>query len=230
MLESPTLVLVCKRPMPGFGKQRLTASLGMEMTQRMAEALLNCALEDAQEWAGSVVIAPSSPEDAAWATALLSLSQLWVQPQVPGNLGQRLNALDFALRRKGVKQLVYIGSDSPGLVEADYTAVRSALQQHDTVLMPAIDGGVVLMASNQPWPALADLPWSSDQLGGSLIDCCRAEGQSVAILDEGFDIDERADLKKLFEVLADDLRPARRALYQLTSQIMSTAEINYAKF
>lgn len=101
MKKSTALVLVCKRPKLGFGKQRLAASLGVEMTQRIAEELLNCALEDLRGWAGSVVIAPSSQEDVEWAMSLMRQPNVWVQPQMPGNLGQRLNTLDFELRSKG---------------------------------------------------------------------------------------------------------------------------------
>lgn len=227
MEKSTALVLVCKRPKLGFGKQRLVASLGVEMTQRVAEALLNCALEDLRSWAGSVVIAPSSQEDIEWAAALMRQPNVCVQPQMPGNLGQRLNTLDFELRSKGMRRLIYIGSDSPELTEKDYAAVCDAMQHQDVVLMPATDGGVVLMANTHPWPYLADLPWSSSQLGDALADCCRDKGQSVAILRESFDIDEVEDVVKLAEVLAKDLRPARRVLHELASQIISLASVHH---
>jgi glycosyltransferase A (GT-A) superfamily protein (DUF2064 family) len=42
----PTLVLLCKRPAPGHGKQRLAASLGAERACAVAWALLDCALEE----------------------------------------------------------------------------------------------------------------------------------------------------------------------------------------
>lgn len=58
-MDDVTLVLVCKRPAPGVGKQRLTMSLGNEMTQQIATALLACALEDACDWSDRVVIAPA---------------------------------------------------------------------------------------------------------------------------------------------------------------------------
>lgn len=93
MAELATLVLVCKRPALGFGKQRLVARLGMEVTKRVAEVLLVCALEDAYNWTDPIVIAPASPHDHDWAVALSSLmhSSVMVLPQVSGNLGQRLN-------------------------------------------------------------------------------------------------------------------------------------------
>ena len=230
MAELPTLVLVCKRPTLGFGKQRLAAKLGMEVTHRVAEALLACALEDACNWPGPIVIAPASPHDHDWAVALSSPmhSSVMVLPQVSGNLGQRLNVLDSALRDEGIEQLVFIGSDSPGLTQTDYAAVRNALQCDDTVLKPALDGGVVLMASNCPWPELTDLPWSSSLLGEALAKNCRDSGHSVATLSEGFDVDEPEDLMKLISMLGDEQRPARKALYTLISDLIPVKEIKRA--
>ena len=226
-MTEPTLILVCKRPAPGSGKQRLAASLGIEMTQKVAEALLACALEDACNWPGPVVIAPASAADVDWARNLSAPipSPVMIIPQVTGNLGQRLNTLDQTLRAQGMKQLVFIGSDSPGLDTADYAATRAALQHADIVLIPALDGGVVLMASRCAWPDLSALPWSSDQLGATLIDACRSAKQSVKTLGQGADVDEIGDFVKLVDLLKHDQRPARRLLLELTKNIISTLKI-----
>lgn len=221
MLKPGTLILVCKRPTLGTSKQRLVARLGHEKTLRIAKALLDCALEDVLQWQGSIVIAPADVADCEWAISLLPESrQAEVLPQRMGNLGQRLNSLDQALRSFGYTQLVYIGSDAPSLQSWDYIACQQALQRYDTVLIPAIDGGVVLMASNLPWPQLSDLPWSTTQLGATLIARCKNEGQSVAILEERADVDEFADCVRLISELKDDRRPARLALQRLIKSII----------
>ncbi|MBA3754997.1 MAG: DUF2064 domain-containing protein [Nitrosomonas sp.] len=224
-----TLVLVCKRPAPVSGKQRLTASLGIKTTQQVATALLACALEDACDWRGPVVIAPARAEDAEWARALSTPipSAVTILPQVAGNLGQRLNALDQTLRAQGMEQLVFIGSDAPGLGTADYMATCTALQHADVVLIPALDGGVVLMANRCVWPDLSGLPWSSEQLGIALVDVCRVAGQSMKTLGQGYDVDELEDFVKLTTLLQQDQRPARRALFELTNTIMSTMKITH---
>ena len=226
-MTEPTLILVCKRPAPGIGKQRLTASLDTEMTQKIADALLACALEDACDWPGPVVIAPASVEDVEWARALSApvTSPVTVAPQVAGNLGQRLNALDQTLRAQGMKQLVFIGSDAPGLDTADYAATCAALHHADVVLIPALDGGVVLMANRYAWPDLSALPWSSGQLGVALINACRKARQSVRTLRQGTDVDEIEDLLRLVTLLRQDSRPARCALLELTQNILSTLKI-----
>ncbi|SCY66170.1 hypothetical protein SAMN05216420_1129 [Nitrosospira sp. Nl5] len=229
MIET-ALVLVCKRPSSGIGKQRLAATLGPEIATRIAEALLACALEDACEWPGPVVIAPAHPSDCAWAGTLLPQLQPKVRilPQATaGNLGLRLNGLDQALRDAGMKRLVYIGSDAPALAAADYDAVNDALLRHDTVLIPAEDGGVVLMASCRQWPMLGALPWSTARLGAALADCCRAIGQSVAMLTQSFDVDERDDFFRLSAALRADRRPARRALHALACDLVQLRQADH---
>lgn len=230
-MAEAALVLVCKRPGLGIGKQRLAASLGREAANEVAEALLACALEDVRAWPGPVVIAPAHAEDYAWAEALLGEAhpQVRIKPQAEGNLGQRLNVLDGELRAAGLEKLVYIGSDAPELGAADYAAASEALECHDTVLAPSSDGGVVLMASRKPWPSLVDLPWSTPHLGIALADCCRAEGHSVGALPHGFDVDEKDDLVRLIMSLSRDLRPARRTLHELASRLVPFNEMDHVQ-
>lgn len=206
----PALILVCKRPALGHGKQRLAARLGAVATLEMAERLLDCALEDLAQWPGARVIAPDAATHCSWASELLP--DCLCLPQSAGNLGERLNALDRQLRAAGERTLVFIGSDAPALTEDDYQRVRRALDEVDSVLLAACDGGVVLMASNRPWPDLAELPWSTPQLGESLATACRQAGHSLQVCGESFDVDEPADLAWARRALADDPRPARQRL------------------
>ena len=223
------LVLVCKRPALGIAKQRLAASVGQEGARRVAEALLACALEDAREWPGPVVIAPAHASDYAWAASLLPQLQpkIHIVPQTEGNLGQRLNAVDRSLRERGLEQLIYIGSDAPALVAADHAAAREALLNHDIVLKPAADGGVVLMGSRRSWPMLTRCR-STSHLGSALADCCQAAG-SLAMLAHSFDVDEKQDMLHLITALKADQRPARQSLYQLTCDIVRVGALGHAQ-
>lgn len=69
------------------------------MTQQGATVLLVCVLEDICDWRGPVVIALTRAEDAEWVSALSASipSAVTILPQVAGDLGQRLNALDQTL-------------------------------------------------------------------------------------------------------------------------------------
>lgn len=222
----PTLVLVCKQTTAVSGLSQV--SQDMEITQRITEALLACALEDAAQWPGPVVIAPASQYGYDWAVAL-SLpirSPVMILPQMPGDsVGKQLNILDQELRAKGASQLVFIGSDASELSTKDYLDVIDALQYFDTVLKPIKNAGVALMASNKPWPDLSALPWDADRLNTSLSQACRDENHSLIKLEPACNIDELDGFVKLIMLLEKDKRPARRALHQLISEMISVTKL-----
>ena len=86
------------------------------------------------------------------------------------------------------------------------------LLTHDVVLGAAEDGGVVLMGARCPWPELAPLPWSGNDLGKQLELLCVQCGLTVKYLPARYDIDFANDLPRLHADLHADQRPARRAL------------------
>lgn len=212
--KQATLVLFCKRPKLQQGKQRLAAEISAECTLKVAEALLNCALEDAKNWQGPTVIACSDTNDLLWAQAQLPDAQ--VIPQMNqeqiSNFGQRLNYVDNNLRTLGHESIVFIGTDAPILNKHIYHSITAALEDNDVVLSHADDGGVVAMASNKPWPNLTALPWSTDLLSQALNDHCQAHQLSVKYAKSGYDVDYITDLQKLLIDLKSDVRPARKAL------------------
>ena len=207
-------MLFCRCPQLGQGKQRLARSLGEARALAIGEALLDCALEDAAAWPGGLVIAPGDPAQAAWAERLLERAAT-VSPQQEGNLGERLNAVDRAVRALGHERLLFIGSDAPSLTVPDLLAAAQELERSDVVLIPAEDGGVVLMGARRAWPDLAALPWSEATLGDALERCCLESGLTVRRLRGSYDVDEAADLKKVLNALSRDARPARRRLSEL---------------
>lgn len=214
MTAQPTLVILCRRPALGVGKQRLASALGAACARDVGLALLDCALEDAAQWPGPVVLAPAEHSDATWATTLLDRDAA-VIPQSGGNLGERLNGVDGTLRAQGHGQIVYIGSDAPAHTAQLYARVCGALNGADAVLVPALDGGVTLMGARRAWPMLTDLPWSTPALGAALSIVCEDGQMSVSQISSSFDVDAAPDLQRATHALADDPRPARRRLLAL---------------
>lgn len=214
---SAALVLFCRRPAPGIGKQRLARALGETRALAIATALLECALEDIADWPGALVISPACEEDLGWAEGLVARpKRLIAQPQ--GNLGQRLRQVDAETRRLGFDRVLFIGSDAPSLQLDDLLAAGDALAEADVVLIPAADGGVALMGSRTGWPDLAGLPWSEAALADALERDCRAKGCTVVRLASSYDIDEVQDLARAVQALGEDLRPARKRLRLLLVQ------------
>lgn len=215
--HQPTLVVFCKRPKLGQGKQRLATTIGAAKAFQIAVSLLDCALEDVIDWHGPVVIAIASQNDKAWAETLLKRDvTVLVQPE--GNLGERLNSVDRKLRANGYHDLVFIGTDAPVLDRAIYQAVVKKLNTKDIVLSKASDGGVTIMANSTSWPDMTPLGWSTNTLADDLANACQQKGLSLCYVDTTYDVDVEADLYRLAVDLSRDSRLSRR---QLVKQINS---------
>jgi glycosyltransferase A (GT-A) superfamily protein (DUF2064 family) len=218
-----TLVVFCKRPKINQGKQRLAKDLNAQSAFHIAHALLACAIEDARNWPGPVVIACSDKEDIAWAQTLYKYA--YIVQQLPnssnGNLGERLNYVDHHLRSLGHERLIFIGTDAPILNKTHFQSALAALNNNDIVLNHADDGGVIAMANSKPWPNLAHLPWSTDKLSHALNLLCQQENLTVEYALPGYDIDYLSDLKKLLIDLEHDIRPARHALIHTITTLLA---------
>ncbi|MBT6492798.1 MAG: DUF2064 domain-containing protein [Deltaproteobacteria bacterium] len=221
-----TLVIFCKRPKLNQGKQRLVKDSNAESALDVAQALLACAIEDANNWQGPVVIAYSDLADRQWAQLLTNKAQVIAQlPQgSSGNLGDRINYVDSQLRAQGHQQLIIIGTDAPTLNNGHFQSIIHVLDNSDIALSHAGDGGVVIMANKAPWPKLTQLPWSTDKLSHALFALCEQQQLTVQYSLPGYDIDYIADLKKLLIDLQSDVRPARQALLQITKQLVLLSE------
>jgi glycosyltransferase A (GT-A) superfamily protein (DUF2064 family) len=201
----PHLVLVFKAPQRA--KSRLRQKL--RRADELASLLLDCALEDLCAWHGPATVAATADEDARW----LAEDGRWsgaVFTQHPGNLGERLTHIDLELRRQGVQQVLIIGSDCPAMNQDYLVAATTKLDRQAYVLGGAKDGGVSLMGAAQPWPVLADLPWSTDKLGAELAKRCELDSMLPLLRD----VDEVTDLTHLAAELSADTRPTRVALKQ----------------
>lgn len=218
-MTDTTLILFCKRPAPGFGKQRLAAEIGTDAAFKIANALLACALEDAQNWPGPVLVSPSCAEEADWAATLLS-RQYEVIPQAGGNLGERIGSVDRTLRQRGQHRQIVIGSDAPELSVELLCAADALLDAVDVVFSAAEDGGVSLMGTRSGWPTLEVMPWSTETLGQALVAGCEQNQQSVAWTEACSDVDRLMDLERIHRTLQADDRTARRALFQVVDQVL----------
>jgi len=226
------LTLFFRRPLLGVGKQRLAAGIGRENALRVAELLLECALEDMAAWPGVLVFAVADKVDNLWAQQLLNqrfigrTCHLVNQPN--GNIGQRLNCIDTRLRRMRYSEIYYIGSDAPLLHSGIFSASANALATSDVALASSEDGGVTLMASKQGWPDIRHLPWSTDKLGQSLENSCLEAGHSVATVGGLYDVDTLDDLNRALIDLVTDPRQSRQTFCRETSLILNSLEVEAA--
>lgn len=151
------LVVFAKAPVPGCAKTRLIPALGADGAARLHRHLVRRALATAVESGlGPVELwcAPDTGHPFFAECAAAFGCSLHAQP--PGDLGLRM--------REGLEAglpALLLGSDAPGLTaEALRAAARELEQGRDAVLIPATDGGYVLIGLTRPAPGLfEDMPW-----------------------------------------------------------------------
>lgn len=215
--DSAVLVIFCRRPALGSGKQRIAATMGRQKALELSRLLLATTLEDAAEWAGPVIISPANQSDRLWAQALLPGATVIPQPE--GNLGDRIGHIEKQIRQRGGERIIFIGSDSPALNPAAITEAAERLRTNEFVFIPAKDGGVTLMGSAMPWPPLEHLPWGTASLFAALMECCDDRASRICVLPTGFDIDTEGDLAGTPALLRNDNRPARQQLCRWISSL-----------
>jgi len=210
-LASQSCLVLCLKA-PERSKRRLLSQIG-DAAAVAAAHLLACAFEDLAAWPGPVVLAPAERRDAAWLDATAT-APYDVIVQRGGSLGDRINGVDRTLRERGQERLIFIGTDCPAIDLAYIGEATAALADHDGVLGPARDGGVVLMGARKPWPTLGDLAWSTPSLHAELRLRLREHHWKVTDLAARADVDDAADLELAAQQLQTDERPARKALLE----------------
>jgi glycosyltransferase A (GT-A) superfamily protein (DUF2064 family) len=91
-----------------------------------------------------------------------------------------------------------IGTDAPDLDAAVLRAAALALDAHDAVFVPALDGGYVLVGLRRPGaPIFSDMAWSTPAVMAQTRERLSRAGWRHLELEALADIDEPADLQRL---------------------------------
>ena len=91
-----------------------------------------------------------------------------------------------------------MGSDCPALTSQEISQAAGRLEDHDVVLIPAADGGYVLIGLKSPCPALfTDMLWSTPVVCAETLRRAATLGFTVWQGPTLRDIDEPGDLALL---------------------------------
>ena len=94
-------------------------------------------------------------------------------------------------------KIIIIGTDAPALDIDSIDAVIDELERRDIVLVPAEDGGYVLLgASKHHRDLLVDVPWGSESVLASTVRNIERLGLSYSLLGECWDVDRPEDLER----------------------------------
>jgi uncharacterized protein len=191
--EPVTVAVMAKAPVPGRAKTRLIPDIGAHAAAVLAERLTARAVATA-------VAADTGPV-GLWCTldpdhptfqalAYHHPLTLWAQPD--GDLGDRM----LACTVQG--PTLVIGSDCPALTPKHLQDAARALHDADVVLIPAEDGGYVLIGTRTPRPELFEpMAWGTDAVLAETRQRIAALGLSAVELTTLWDVDTENDLARL---------------------------------
>ncbi len=198
-MENNFVVIVfAKAPVPGEAKTRLIPAIGAEQAALMHAALTERAIATAQNSSADDVELCCTPNSGeAFFQYCAEDFAVSLTEQGDGDLGQRmLRALNSALAY--IEKVIIIGADCPALTAKHIQSAAKALSKAEIVLMPAEDGGYVLIGATRTHMKMFDgIHWGTSTVLAeqhrNLIAC----GLTLIETETLWDVDRPEDLVRL---------------------------------
>ncbi len=192
----PNISILAKAPIPGLAKTRLIPAIGAHAAAALQERLT--------EHAVSIALAADIGPVTLWCTPdpshaafreLVARYKITLKRQPDGNLGRRMLA---AMQASAGPTLV-MGTDCPALAADDLRTAANALRDSaDVVLIPAEDGGYVLIGARAPQPELfSGMAWDTATVLAETRARISAKGLACIELSQLWDVDTEPDLARL---------------------------------
>lgn len=193
------LLLFAKRPRSGRVKTRLAGAIGAGAALRLYRAFLSDQIDFLRSFEGDCEI--ELWIDGAWRPLPgdPSVEGLRLRPQGAGDLGQRMLRAFQRAWSEGAGATVVIPADAPTLPAS---RVRQAFETLEAstpaVVVPASDGGYVLLGLQRPFAELfRDVAWGGPEVLQATIERAASCGIVLAALEPWYDVDGPADLERL---------------------------------
>jgi uncharacterized protein len=191
-----SIAILAKAPIPGLAKTRLIPAIGAHAAAVLQERLTERAVATAIAADVGPVTLWCAP-DATHRTfvKLVTARRITLKPQPQGDLGARMFAATAA--RNG--PVLVIGTDCPALTDVHLRGAADALRDGmDVILIPAEDGGFVLIGTRSAQPALfTGITWGTNtvlaQTRARIIDLRLGLAERAPL----WDVDTEADLVRL---------------------------------
>lgn len=193
----PVLLVFARTPVEGQVKTRLAHRIGDAAALRVYRRMARDVVDSVRAGPWRTVVCHDSSTGDAPLRDWLGPHRLEFRRQGEGDLGTRMQGC-LAKALEESRKVCLIGTDAPGLGKREVEAAFRALEDHDVVLGPALDGGYYLVGLNRPAPELfRDIPWSTDAVLGATLDRARAGGLRVTLLEPLQDVDTLEDLERV---------------------------------
>lgn len=197
-MRAVRIIIMTKAAQPGFTKTRLISALGKQGAADLAKRMLIHTLNQSLKAnVGPIEICVTPPSaDVIWHDFTIS-DELEYSDQGKGDLGERLSRVTQRVIDKG-ESVLLIGTDCTQLTATHLQQAKESLRYFDSILIPATDGGYVLLGLNFFHPSLFEsIKWSTDTVCSETTNRLKNLGRSVQIFPNMHDIDEPEDLKFL---------------------------------
>jgi rSAM/selenodomain-associated transferase 1 len=184
-----SIAILAKAPVAGFAKTRLIPAIGAHAAAVLQERLTEQTVQTAKAADIGAVTLWCTPDLGHRSFhALVMRFGVRLARQPDGDLGARMLAT-FA------GPTLVIGTDCPALTPQHLRAAANALREADVVLIPAADGGYVLIGARAVHPELfAGIAWGTDTVLAETRQRIGALGLKAIELGPLWDVDSEADL------------------------------------
>lgn len=189
------IMVFCKAPEPGKVKTRLAKTIGETAASTIHEYLaLHCLKQLVDSGIAPVELwcAPNTSHDF-FQRCKIELGVM-LKTQQGDCLGERMGHA-FSSVLPTCHSAIVVGTDCPA-IDADYIAsVFAELQNHDSVIGPAEDGGYVLLGLRKPQPQIfANISWGGSKVFEETVSRFKGDVKKAPML---WDVDHVADLIRL---------------------------------
>jgi uncharacterized protein len=196
MNSEKLLMLFVRNPELGKVKTRLAASVGPEEALEIYMHLLQHTKKVTQD---------IDVEKLVYYSNEIIQHDLWPnnkynkQVQPVGDLGERMSAAFEDAFNKGFNAVVIIGSDCHQLTKEIVERAFEALENHEVVIGPALDGGYYLLGMNKFHPEFfRNKRWSTEHVFPDTVLDIQKMHLSYKVLPELSDIDYLEDIDDAF--------------------------------
>ena len=211
-MKSVAVAIICKTPMAGKSKTRLSPPLAPEDCAILSSCFIRDlsatiqSLAEEGDVSGFAVYTPLGSE-AALRKLLPSNFRLVLQGE--GDLGARLSKGTADILDAGYAGAILVNSDSPTLPKSILRAAVDAVRGGDNlVLSPAFDGGYTLVGLSRPHGQIFDnIPWSTTDVYRLTVARAGELGLPVTSVPGWYDVDDAASFGMLKNEF-DGIRPS----------------------
>lgn len=191
------IIVFTRYPQPGKVKTRLIPQLGPQraalLQRSLTEHIVGCAREEANRWSSGLQVHFHGSSEKAMRDWLGE--EIIYHRQEGRDLGERMKRAFEKAFQGGACSVVLVGSDIPELTPVILGKALEALDTHEVVLGPALDGGYYLMGLKAGAPDLfSGIEWGSSHVFSKTKEKIERFGLKAALLETLHDVDTLRDL------------------------------------